>query len=167
MLLDLKRLFAKDNECIKLDAEFDFSDIEFSGVFPIKTPVKITGEILSKTGIVNLSATIIAEYEADCDRCGVLSKKVHTIPVKNIIVTELANGEDNDEMLVLEDMKLDLREYVLTEVVLNIPIKHLCREDCKGICQSCGKNLNEGSCDCETESIDPRLQILKDLLDGE
>lgn len=167
MLLDLKRLFAKDDECIKLDAEFDFSDVEFSGVFPIKAPVRITGEILSKTGIVNLSATITAEYEADCDRCGVLSKKVHTIPVKNTIVTELANGEVSDEMLVLENMQLDLHELVLTEVVLNIPIKHLCREDCKGICQTCGKNLNEGNCSCEAETVDPRLQILKDLLDGE
>ena len=167
MLLDLKRLFANDDECIKLDAEFDFSDIEFSGVFPIKAPVRITGEILSKTGIVNLSATITAEYEADCDRCGVLSKKVHTIPVKNTIVTELANGNDNDEMLVLQDMKLDLHELTLTEVVLNIPIKHLCRDDCKGICQDCGKNLNEGDCNCSKESVDPRLQILKDLLSGE
>ena len=53
MVLDLKQLFAGNEGAKKLDAEFDLSDLEFSGVFPIKTPVKITGEILSKTGIVS------------------------------------------------------------------------------------------------------------------
>jgi uncharacterized protein len=41
----------------------------------------------------------------------------------------------------------------------------LCREDCKGICPQCGKNLNLGPCDCKVENVDPRLEILKQLLD--
>lgn len=164
MVLDLKQLFGTSNGAKTLDAEFDLSDVEFSGVFPIKTPVRITGEILSKTGIVFLRALIEADYSADCDRCGTPSTKHYSIPVNRVLVTELANEEENDEMLVLPEMKLDLYELVLTEVVLNVPSKHLCKEDCKGICQKCGKNLNEGPCECNHKEVDPRLAVLLDLL---
>ena len=165
MVLDLKQLFAGNEGAKKLDAEFDLSDLEFSGVFPIKTPVKITGEILSKTEIVSLSAKILVDYSADCDRCSTPTVKHYKISVNKVLVTKLDSGEENDDMLVLPDMKLDLQEFVLTEVVLNIPTKHLCREDCKGICQNCGKNLNEGDCGCTKKAVDPRLSVLQQLLD--
>ena len=95
MVLDLKQLFGTTNGAKELNAEFDLSDVEFSGVFPIKTPVRITGEILSKTGIVSLSASIEADYSADCDRCGTPSTKHYSIPVDYVLVTELANGEES------------------------------------------------------------------------
>lgn len=166
MVLDLRKLFSGDGS-ICIDAEFDFSDIEFSGVFPIMTPVKITGEILSKTGIVSLSAEIAVEYTADCDRCGTRATNKYSFELQKVIVTELANGTENDDMLVLPDMQLNLLELAREEVVLCIPSKHLCREDCKGVCQKCGKNLNEGSCTCNTKEIDPRLEILQQLLNDE
>ncbi len=167
MVLDLKQLFGSANGAKTLNAEFDLSDIEFSGVFPITTPVRITGEILSKTGIVSLTAQIEADYSADCDRCGMPATKHYSIPVKRVLVTELANGEENDDMLVLPEMKLDLYDLVLTEVVLNIPSKHLCKEDCRGICQNCGKNLNDGKCGCNQKQVDPRLAVLLDLLNDD
>ena len=167
MVLDLKQLFSMAIGAKELNAEFDLSDVEFAGVFPIKTPVRITGEVLSKTGIVSLKALIEADYSADCDRCGTPSTKHYSIPVNRVLVTELANEEENDEMLVLPEMKLDLYELVLTEVVLNVPFKHLCKEDCKGICQKCGKNLNEGDCGCNHKEVDPRLAVLLDLLNDD
>ena len=165
MVLDLKQLFGNSVGARKLDAEFDLSDLEFSGVFPIKTPVKITGEILSKTGIVSLSAIISLDYEAPCDRCGNPAKKHYDFKVEKTLVTELANAEEIDDILVIPDMKLDLEEFTVTEVVLSLPTKHLCREDCKGVCQSCGKNLNLGDCDCVKEPVNPGLQALRALLD--
>ena len=61
-------------------------------------------------------------------------------------------------------MKLDLDELVYSEVVVSVPMKHLCKEDCKGICEKCGKNLNEGECGGPKREIDPRLSALADLL---
>jgi len=58
------------------------------------------------------------------------------------------------------ELTLPLREQVL----LAQPIKPICRPDCKGLCNQCGKNLNEGPCECNDESIDPRLAALKALL---
>jgi len=59
---------------------------------------------------------------------------------------------------------LDLTEAVRQYTVLAIPMKPLCRKDCAGLCPSCGRNLNQGSCDCPTQSIDPRWSELQKLL---
>lgn len=166
MFLDLRKLFCEDGT-LPIDAEFDLSDTEFSGVFPIKTPVKITGEILSRTGIVSLNAEIRATYSANCDRCGTPATKNYVFKCNKTLVTSLANGEEEDDVIVLSDMQLDLYELVRAEVILDIPTKHLCREDCLGICPKCGKNLNEGKCDCKNDDIDPRLQVLQQLLTDE
>jgi len=167
MVLDLKQLFGNLGGAKKLDAEFDFSDLEFSGVFPITAPVKITGEILSKTEIVELKAKIYVEYSADCDRCGEKATKHYCFEVRKTLVTELANGEESDDVIVIPDMRFDLREFTRAEVVLGLPTKHLCREDCKGVCSNCGKNLNEGECSCSKKQIDPRLEALRQLLDAD
>ena len=62
------------------------------------------------------------------------------------------------------DGKLDLSQLALEDVFLSLPSKLLCKEDCKGICPQCGKNLNEGPCGCKKE-VDPRLAALLDFLD--
>ena len=67
--------------------------------------------------------------------------------------------------ILVPDGKLDLSQLALEDVFLSLPSKLLCSEDCKGICPQCGKNLNEGPCDCKKE-IDPRLAALLDLLDS-
>jgi len=66
----------------------------------------------------------------------------------------------------IKDIKnIDLEELFIENILLSIPIKPLCSENCQGICPKCGQNMNEGQCDCDTEAIDPRLAKLKDLLD--
>jgi len=59
---------------------------------------------------------------------------------------------------------LDLTEALREQVLLALPMRPLCSPDCRGLCSGCGKNLNEGPCDCVQEVIDPRLVGLKELL---
>ncbi|MBR3755030.1 MAG: DUF177 domain-containing protein, partial [Clostridia bacterium] len=56
-------------------------------------------------------------------------------------------------------------ELVTEDILLGLPTRHLCKEDCKGVCQYCGKNLNHDSCSCSAP-LDPRLAVLKQLLDN-
>ena len=72
--------------------------------------------------------------------------------------------EENPDYFLLEGDELDLEELLETVFILNMDTRFLCRADCKGLCSRCGKNLNEGPCDCRTES-DPRLAVLEQLLD--
>jgi uncharacterized protein len=59
---------------------------------------------------------------------------------------------------------LDLTEALREQILLVLPMRSLCRPDCRGLCIECGKNLNEGPCDCVQEVIDTRLAGLKELL---
>jgi uncharacterized protein len=59
---------------------------------------------------------------------------------------------------------LDLTKALREQILLALPMQPLCRADCKGLCVECGKNLNEGTCDCVQDTIDPRLVKLKELL---
>ncbi len=165
MIIDLKRIFVNDNSSMPLDYVLDLSDVEFMGAYPLKAPVKLKGIIENKASLVRLKAEISYEYSADCDRCGVFTVANHTLLVEKSVAAAI-EGEDSDTILLVPDMKLDLDELLYSEVIVSLPMKHLCREDCKGICSKCGKNLNEGECGCPKKEIDPRLKALADLLDN-
>lgn len=165
MVLDLRSLFVNDGESLPLDCRFDMSEVDFFGRYPLQTPIHVVGKVYSRAGIVTLSAECKCEYTSPCDRCGCTAVKTYVVPIERVLVSQLENDE-NDEMILLQDYKLDLYELVFTEVVLAMPNKHLCKEDCKGLCQECGKNLNDGSCGCATKSVDPRLAALSELLEN-
>ncbi len=164
MILDLEPIFNNEGMVREFDYEMDFSSYELSGFKPFSKPVKVTGKVGNKTGIVELEATADFALELNCDRCA----KPITVPVKtevnHTLVTHL-NDETNDELLLIEDLRFDLDEIVTEDVFLNLPAKFLCKSDCKGMCFKCGKDLNSGSCSCEKD-IDPRLEALKQLLDN-
>ena len=86
------------------------------------------------------------------------------LPLDVVLVTELADEDHEDERVFpLEGDSADLEDIIRTVFVLNMDSKLLCKEDCKGLCCRCGKNLNEEACTCQKE-IDPRLAALKQLL---
>ncbi len=68
-----------------------------------------------------------------------------------------------DEQFFVKGYYLDVDQLVGNELALNLPMKVLCREDCKGICNRCGTNLNYGTCDCDTRSLDPRMSVIQDI----
>ena len=74
-------------------------------------------------------------------------------------------AEDADPIPIVDDDVIDLSELVRQSLVVAAPSTVLCREDCRGLCPSCGCDLNEQSCDCEREKTDPRWAALRELLD--
>ncbi len=96
-------------------------------------------------------------YETVCDRC---TKDLNE--TVNVSIDKEINLVDTEEEF-LEGSVLDLDKLIFEEIYLNLPVKTLCKDDCKGICSQCGADLNEGTCDCDDLSIDPRLAKLKDL----
>lgn len=166
MILDLKKLFITENYTLPIDHSVNLSEVEYMGEYPLKKPVTVTGKVTNKAGLVTLSISMVYVFSAPCDRCGLPTETQHKVTLEKSLAPEIA-GIDNDDIILVEDLKLDLDELVYTEVIISLPMKHLCKEDCKGICPSCGKNLNDGKCDCNTKQIDPRLQALADLLKEE
>ncbi len=74
-----------------------------------------------------------------------------------------AEAEETDEIRYFceDDVYIDITQDVEELILVNLPMKPLCREDCLGICPRCGVNLNQKKCSCEVDNIDPRLEVLK------
>ncbi len=163
MLLDLKPLFAGSKEYLSVDFEMDLSEFEFLGVKPFRSPVAISGKIVSRAGIVESQLDCKVEYIGFCDRCLKETVINYVTKINRIIVVSLEN-EDNDDITVVPDMILDLEDFCYPDIVMGLPTKILCADDCRGLCPDCGKNLNEGDCGCHKKEIDPRLVALAELL---
>ena len=71
--------------------------------------------------------------------------------------------ETLDEQPYVSGYNLDVDQLVCDELILNLPMKVLCSEDCKGICNRCGTNLNHETCDCDKRSLDPRMAVIQDI----
>ncbi len=72
--------------------------------------------------------------------------------------------EDDDlSTAFYEDNVIDLGQLMQEQCYLAVPMKPLCREDCRGLCSECGTNLNSGSCECRQTWVDPRLAVLDQL----
>ena len=82
------------------------------------------------------------------------------IPLEETPDVDEEKLEAKDYML---GFHLDLDRIIYDEVLVNWPMKVLCKEDCAGICKKCGKNLNHGTCDCEKTELDPRMAVIQDV----
>lgn len=164
MKIDLKKLFDAGEEKVVIQDTLDLSEMTQWGVKPFVQPVRIEGLAQNKAGVVTLSYTVSLNYRIPCDRCLIpIEHKDQTYRFEHIIVRSL-NQESNDDFVVLPDGILDLDELATSDIILELPIKNICSEGCKGLCPQCGANLNEKSCDCKAPS-DPRWSVLDQLLE--
>ena len=163
MIIDLKHIFVTNNSSTAIEYALDLSGVEYMGSYPLKEPVTINGTVYNSASLIRLEAKINYIFDAPCDRCGHDTVKKHTVLVSKSLASSI-EGEESDTILIVPDMQLNLDELIYTEVITSLPMKHLCKEDCKGVCFKCGKNLNDGECVCNTKEIDPRLAALAELL---
>ena len=165
MLIDLESLLQGGQTTLPLDTAFDFSKEPLDGVYPFVSPIQVKGSIDNRADIVTLQATATGTMQYICDRCAAPAEKQLCVSMEHTLVSELNEEDDADAYIVVPDGKLDLEQLVWEDILLSLPSKLLCRDDCKGICPQCGQNLNEGTCECKKE-IDPRFAALLDLLDS-
>ena len=163
MLLELKSVFLNEGEVLTLAYEMDMSAIDFNGVKPFVTPVRVDVKAENRAGAVRLNADVMFDFCYPCDRCAVETITAYNYSFQHMLVLSL-NDDSNDEYIMVQDYKLDLDELLRDDILLELPTKFLCKPDCRGMCPKCGKNLNEGVCDCVTRQVDPRLEILKKLI---
>ena len=168
MQIHLSDVTDSEGKHIQLQPELELDKISFQmGDYPIleKTPVELeitnTGnKVLELKGIGSVTVGI------PCDRC--LEQVAVKIPYEidqklDMKKSDTERVQDLDENDYLTGMDLDVDRLVYLEVLMSWPLKVLCREDCKGICSRCGKNLNKGSCGCAEEPKDPRMAAISDI----
>lgn len=171
--LDLRPLLAGDRLLefdyeLALDVSSEDTGSYLWGVgFP--SPMKVSGEITNTAGYMRMTLTMSVDYEAQCARCLAPVTGEFTLDLeKTVAPRDLLGDLDEsklDEFAIIEDGFLDMDEQLLEQLEMEFPMRFLCREDCKGLCPKCGKNLNEGECDCDHTEIDPRMEPLRKLLE--
>ncbi len=128
---------------------------------PVHLIIKYVGDRkLRITGEASLKTII------PCDRCLKDVEVELELMIEKNVNTEAAcaDGDDeSDEANYIDGYHLDVEQLLYNEILVGWPMKVLCSEDCKGICSVCGQNLNEGTCDCEDTSLDPRMSVIRDL----
>lgn len=122
---------------------------------------EFTGEAQYTAGLVEVIGEIRFQAKMACGRCVQQFQETFQLPFHERFVHErdYEMGED-DEIHRISEESFDLAQYAKEEIFLAIPYVPLCRDDCQGLCPTCGTNLNEQQCGCTTERIDPRLADL-------
>jgi len=108
-----------------------------------------------------------AKSASECVRCLRPIDLPFQVELSELFVIPTAPEASQAQYQIDEGNFIDLMPILREEGILAIPMHAVCSADCKGLCSQCGKDLNEGPCDCETEEIDPRLSILRTLLDDQ
>lgn len=140
-------------------------DTEMIGSYPVSQKPHVTGTVRNIDGkTLSFEGDIFAVITAPCDRC----TEPTDVEIRSHIVQHYAPADTTvnpeDEVETFEGFILDLNELVLSEMEISVPMKILCKDDCKGLCPACGKNLNQGPCGCDLHEDDPRWDDLKNLL---
>ena len=165
MLLGLSKIIDCPGASVSFSTTVDLSDLCYGVSYPVSEPVAAEGTVRNTAGVLVMTGAISTCIHGTCDRCARDFSREVRFPIDVVLVTELADEENEDEWVFpLEGDSADLDDIVRTVFVLSLDSKLLCREDCKGICQRCGKNLNDGPCNCQKE-LDPRFAALKQLLE--
>ena len=167
MIIDLFAIVS--NSGIDKEYELDISGFTFDsmmGTFNATkaSPFKITiHNNAGKSVRINIEGEI--HFTAPCDRC--LKDCDITINLEFENEFGLENSrlifEELDEPEYIEGLNLNTDQLVYDEILVNWPMKVLCKDDCKGICNKCGLNLNEGTCDCDRTVVDPRMAAIQDV----
>ena len=165
MLLGLSKIIDCPGASVSFSTSVDLSDLRYGVSYPVSEPVLAQGIVRNTAGVLMMTGNLTTCIHGICDRCAGEFDRPINFPIQVVLVTELSNEENEDEWVFpLEGDSADLDDIVRTVFVLNLDSKLLCREDCAGLCPRCGKNLNDGPCNCQKE-IDPRLAALKQLLE--
>ena len=137
----------------------------------LKEPATVKGKVRLSGNEVFVNGHIDTRAQVECDRC----LQQIELPVSADFALEYITGSDyeSSEMAeltedamavsVFDGDAIDVDEIVKEQILLAVPTRLLCREDCKGICPECGIDKNTGECQCVTDDIDPRWAALKNL----
>lgn len=161
------------------DAPTDAVELPEDVVIP-EDGILVEGEIYSVGGYLRMTAHVVADYTVPCARCLDPIPSVMEFDLERTIrsgeALDAADPDDDeewdgvlDDVLYLRDSQLYPDGDILEQILLELPMVSLCREDCEGLCPHCGRKKAEG-CDCEKKEaarkkIDPRMAKLQVLLD--
>jgi uncharacterized protein len=162
MKVDISDILKVNGASLDVDREevlkgFD----ELEDDFVIDMPVKLKCRFTNMGDIVKMDGRLKVDYLVKCSRC---LKDVRSSLEVDLEEEFAREGQIEDEDCYVYSDKVVLLDKVLKDnIILNLPTRHMCRVDCKGLCPKCGAELNTKRCSCNEEEMDPRMEALKNF----
>ena len=158
------------NKCPEQKKQYEFSiaaedlNLDLVGVKLVSDVAVKLLIALSEEGLFDLKGQLTTKLKLNCGRC--LEEIIRDVTYDLSDMYTVGNNPniDNEDVIVLEDRHLNLLDYIAESIEFAMESKVVCKDDCLGLCQQCGCDLNKGSCSCNEDSVDPRLAVLKNLL---
>lgn len=142
------------------------NDLDIPGPYVGDFNTNVTLNKFDNQIILDAETGILANFI--CDRCArdfqsIVTNKFKMVYLFRFNKNDSEDGKDDVVYLHPETDKIELDKEIRDFAILTLPMKKLCTEDCKGLCPKCGKNLNDGSCNCVKKDVDPRWEVLHKL----
>ncbi len=165
MVLEMGYLFNRNGASMPVELIEQIKELaDYPDVVEFVEPVRIEGTLKNEDDVFVLEAKGNTTVTLACDRCLAPVRKELCFEIKERFAH---TGRENEETETFTGDQIDLADFVKRGIVGELPMKLLCREDCKGLCPVCGKDLNEGDCGCDTTERDPRFESLRALFNDD
>jgi len=168
MLINLSDVLSEQHKTIDKFVPIEMNSYRYNlGVAPIveKSEAHIVVKHVKKRELTIQGEAKLA-FELPCDRCLESVRVDMDLEFTKNVDLQASDEEQIDELdekNYIDGYNLDVEKLLYNEILIGWPMKVLCSEDCKGICNTCGQNLNLGTCDCEDTSLDPRMSVIRDV----
>lgn len=170
MLIDLRKLLSGSKDSINISAVLDMNVFDtgicsYEIVEKPEFPLSISKIDKNKFSI---KCAGFVSMNIPCDRCleSVLTRVNFDIDFEEDLKELSGRIEEQEEKDYIDGYNLDVDRLVFGELLLSMPGKTVCSDDCKGLCPVCGMNLNITECGCDRSSLDPRMSVFKDILNN-
>lgn len=147
MKLDLRQVFNTTGSEKNFQSEITMSELEQCKGYSFADTVKAVGKFYNRADVVHMDYSVKFTLNVTCDRCLKEFQREYTYDFQHIIVNSV--NKDNDDYIVTENYRVNVNEIALSDLLLELPTKLLCRDDCLGLCSICGCDLNESECNCQ------------------
>lgn len=168
MLVNLSEVLTAEGRVMTKEIPLEMTSVtNGSETFRIvqKSPVRLTFANIGE-GKAQVGGNCSLQFAAVCDRCLADVPVILDLTFDTTVCSPEEVAEDEDSRKFMEGYQLDVEALVRDEIIVNWPVKILCKEDCKGVCPVCGQNLNERECGCDTFVPDPRMAAIKDIFNA-
>ena len=160
MKIDVSEILKMEDASLEIKYEGPLEELNSIGLdMKFEDFVSFNGRIANNHGVLKLSGNLKVNYSTLCFRCLVAVEGSLDFAVNENFTT--GDKSEAIEAYTYEGKFIEIEKLLIDNIVLNIPMKQLCNNTCKGLCQRCGANLNEKSCDCKDDDINPNMEALR------
>lgn len=146
MKINLRQLFNIVGESSEIGYSISEDELSVIHGYSFASPVNVSGRVFNRAGVVYLEYSVDFTLALTCDRCLREFERNFAFDFSHIVVPSV-NG-DNDDYIVADSESIELNDIAFTDLLLQLPSKILCKDDCKGLCMVCGCDLNVSDCNC-------------------